>query len=122
MEEKQLAFFESDSDGLPSADRKSDKEYYEIKTAAERFRRMKIDNDLKAGTIVYEDEVEAAWRQNCEIVQSFFKAFTEVVPFEAFGKSLDESRAIHIAAVEDCRRKMAKALENYIQGKGIANA
>jgi len=116
--------FETESKEEPAEEtsKRKDKEYYEIKTSAERFRKMKMENDIKAGTLVYKSDVEDAWRENCEILQSFFKNFTEVVPFEALGKNIEESLKIHISAVDDCRQKLAKALENYIQEKETADA
>jgi hypothetical protein len=120
--ETQNEMFEREDEDLtpePSPDRKK---YFEEKISAEKFRKMKMENDLKAGTLVYKTEAEDAWRQCCEILQSFFKSFTEVVPFEASGKDIEESRHIHVAAVEDCRHKLVKALETYIKEKETANA
>jgi len=124
MEETQLEIFERENQEPPIEDisKKKDKEYYEVKTTKERFRKMKMENDLKARTLVYKSDVEDAWRENCEILQSFFRNFTEVVPFEAQDKSIEESLKLHIAAVEDCRQKLALAFEKYIQEKETPNA
>lgn len=124
MEENQLEFGKTESEDVSGAEasNKRDKEYYEIKTSAERFRKMKIENDLKTGLLVYKSDVEDAWRENCEILQSFFRNFTEVVPFEAQGKSIEDSLQLHISAVENCKQSISQALENYVQKKEAANA
>ncbi|MDR3001105.1 MAG: hypothetical protein LBU89_07560 [Fibromonadaceae bacterium] len=122
MEEKQLEFFNQEGDKLSYSDMKIKREYVQIKTEIETFRKKKIDNDLKVGAIVYRDETEEVLRAICDIQLSFLTAFTEVVPFEALGKDIEKSREIHITAAEDYKQKVAKALEVYMQNKEITNA
>jgi len=124
METKQQELFETDSNDVSEEEFSNvkDKEYYEVKIGAERFRKMKMENDLKAGMLVYISDVENAWRENCEILQSFFHNFTEVLPFESVGKNIDEILKLHVAAVEDCKNKLASAFENYMQEKKTQNA
>lgn len=117
METKQLEFFEQESEEsaeLPFASEQMDKEYYETKIAYENFRKRKMENDLKAGLLCYKNEADDAFRQILDTILLFFQNFEEVIPFEALGKTIEESKQIHSSAVAACKKKIEDAMENFI--------
>jgi hypothetical protein len=115
MNEQELFDSEiEESHGLPFDSDIKDREYYETEIARENFRKKKMENDLKSGQLCHKREADEAFREILDAMLLFFHAFEEVVPFEAHGKTIEESKEIHSSAVAACRKKMEEAMEKFI--------
>jgi hypothetical protein len=90
-----------------------EKAYYDIKNAKVKFQRQSMDLLLRQEQLVYKSEPIELLKRFCDITFTALKGLCEVVPFECFGKSLEESKNIHIAACEDFKQKLIKGLEEY---------
>ncbi|MCL2207025.1 MAG: hypothetical protein FWB90_02895 [Fibromonadales bacterium] len=123
MEEKENGIFNSEANALHNVKGElKDKEYYDVKNAEVKYIDKAIDLQLKQGKLVYKTESDNALQNLFEILQRFLRVFTEVVPFEALGKDIEESQQIHIAAVEKYKREVIKALDASAQNEDAADA
>jgi len=116
METKQGELFETDSEKSgepPSVPKIKSKEYYDALIAEENYYKKRIERGLKTGELCYKSEADQAFREILDSMLLFFQAFEEVVPFESLGKTIEESKQIHCAAVADCKEKMQASLEKF---------
>jgi len=89
---------------------------YNEKLVAEKFRKAKMDNDLRAGLMVYKSEAVQATR---EIVNLMFSALNvllaETLPYEQIKcKTLGEFHDLNVATYNKIVEKAAQALEGYL--------
>jgi hypothetical protein len=122
MEQGKLWETESKDGNLPPEHSIFGKKYYEEKIFVEKYKKMKIENDLKIRQLDYKSDVDKAFIEIYDIILLFFQSFEEVVPIEALGKEIEESKKIHASAVGDCKKKINEALESYIKSKEKADA
>jgi len=116
METKQHELFETDSEEskeIPFASEIKDKEYYETKIAEENYYKRRIERGLKTGELCYKKDAEKAVSEILDAMLLFFQSFEEVIPFEAFGKTIEESKEIHSAAIAQSKEKMLAVLEKF---------
>ena len=112
--EKQEGFFETEDEDLPfqkETDRK-DKEYYDVLNASEKYRKMKMENDLKAGELCYTKEFEKVIREICDVIVVNLNYIREVLPFEALGKGLEEIKTSCNISADNFMKKILENLKD----------
>jgi len=114
-EEDDLPF---ENDGEKDA---ADKEFYDGKLAAEKFRKAKMENDIKAGLLVYKSEAKEELANIVNMILSSFNAIIETKPVELVGKTAGQIREALELGHNSCVENAQNLLENYLQTKEADN-
>jgi len=121
---KQLNLF-GEEDDLPfennSEKDSAEKEFYDGKLAAEKFRKAKMENDIKAGLLVYKSEAKEELASIVNAILSSFNSIIETKPIELVGKTAGQIREALELGYNSCVENAQNTLENYLQAKETDN-
>jgi len=122
---KQLNLFGEEDGDLPfESDSEKDaaeKEFYDGKLAAEKFRKAKTENDIKAGLLVYKSEAKEELASIVNMILSSFNAIIETKPVELVGKTAGQIREALEFGYNSCVENAQNLLESYLQTKEADN-
>lgn len=96
----------------------ADKEHYDALIAREKFRRGKMDNDLRAGRLLYASESDRVLQESMSIVFSALSADVDAMPERLHGKSRGEIREIMVERYQSVVALAEAKINDYANSHG----
>ena len=114
---EQLEIFETPSGDLQDKRDKSVLEAANARIANAKATKMEIELAKLRGEMADKTDFQAVIQVICEQFKEWMNYCNEVIPFEVFGKSIEENKKICAAASGNALGKILKTLELYIEEK-----
>lgn len=93
-----------------------DKDLYDGLVARERYRKARMDNDLRAKRLIYSDEADSVLRECIGIVFSALTNDIDALPDQLHGKSRGELREALVARYRAIVAQAENRLSEYLDG------